>query len=109
MPGGTSNRLSGTRRSPLGLAARLGNESILRMLLRAGAEMEWDRRTGYSTLLDTKNMEGVTWAGALKKVRAINTAVLDAATKNWGGGKEPGGTIFILLAQPFGRKKLLLN
>jgi hypothetical protein len=55
------HRLDGCGRSPLGLAARLGNKRIIQMLMRAGAQVEWDMPTGYSTLMYTKNDEVVDW------------------------------------------------
>jgi hypothetical protein len=51
----------GCCRTPLGLAAGLGHELILRMLMRAGAEIEWGMPHGYNTMLDIKNREVQTW------------------------------------------------
>jgi hypothetical protein len=52
---------NGCARSPLGIAARLGHETILRMLMRAGAQVEWDLPRGYNTMIDTKSTEVQTW------------------------------------------------
>jgi hypothetical protein len=52
---------NGCARSPLGLAAQVGNERILRMLMRAGAEVEWNMPRGYATMLAVKSMEVQTW------------------------------------------------